>query len=348
MNKPINNQTLLWFNLLVTMAVAIGCSQTPKQVNRALYYWQTTFAPTQAEQQLIARLNVEKLYIRFFDVDINATGQQPVPVAPIVFEHTPAASLKIVPVVFITNRTLKDTSKNHTATLAKQLVQKVQTMAQAKGITFNELQIDCDWTERTANSYFELLKAIQQDLPQKRLTATIRLHQVKFFKKTGVPPVARGMLMFYNMGKLKAAETENSILDLTTARQYLVNFDQYPLSLDLALPVFSWGVVLRDGKVVRLIHDMRHADLANDPRFEAIGNNSYHQLQSDFIEGEYGYRHDVIRIEQTDPSLSKEAAALAAGVIKNHQLTVSLYHLHAKLPEHYNYEALEAIYSAVR
>ena len=78
------------------------------------------------------------------------------------------------------------------------------------------------------------------------LSATIRLHQVKYYKQAGIPPVDRGMLMFYNMGKLNALTAENSIYNSNDAAGYIETVDDYPLKLDLALPAFSWAVHFRN------------------------------------------------------------------------------------------------------
>ncbi len=50
----------------------------------------------------------------------------------------------------------------------------------------------------------------QSGLP---LSSTIRLHQIKYRERTGVPPVERGMLMFYNMGQFSADPEARAIFD---------------------------------------------------------------------------------------------------------------------------------------
>ncbi len=62
-----------------------------------------------------------------------------------------------------------------------------------------EIQIDCDWTERTRNAYFQLLTALKREpfLQGKILSATIRLHQVKYVQRSGIPPADRGRVCFF-------------------------------------------------------------------------------------------------------------------------------------------------------
>ena len=82
-----------------------------------------------------------------------------------------------------------------------------------------------------------------------QLSATIRLHQVKYREETGVPPVDYGVLMYYNMGHISAMGA-NSIYDRSTALRYLGKLREYPLPLDIALPMFAWGVHSADGQVL--------------------------------------------------------------------------------------------------
>ena len=107
----------------------------------------------------------------------------------------------------------------------------------------HEIQFDCDWTQSTKEKYFKFLRHFRQlqNDPTFQLSATIRLHQIKFANQTGVPPVNRGMLMFYNMADLESIKTPNSILDLEVAHQYIDSQTTYELPLDFALPIFSLG-----------------------------------------------------------------------------------------------------------
>jgi hypothetical protein len=76
----------------------------------------------------------------------------------------------------------------------------------------------------------------------------------QYRERTGVPPVDRGMLMFYNMGKLSAEPGARSIYDADAAERYLARVGEYPLPLDLALPIWSWTVQVRDGAIARPRH----------------------------------------------------------------------------------------------
>ena len=215
-----------------------------------------------------------------------------------------------------------------------------------------EIQIDCDWSGTTKEKYFKLLSFLRKKIASKKikLSSTIRLHQIKFFKKTGVPPVDRGMLMFYNVGEVADISTQNSILDLEIAKQYLENFDNYPLQLDLALPIFSWGVLFRDGKMIKLISGLREAELSDSTRFvnssaSRILNfgSTFEVKKSTYLDGRYLYEGDQIRLESVRLEVLEETAQLLKEHLFNEDLTISFYHLDTTTIKHFQYEKLQDI-----
>jgi hypothetical protein len=141
------------------------------------------------------------------------------------------------------------------------------------------VQLDCDWTISTRVVYFHFLAALRARLPQGvALSATLRLHQYRYPDRTGIPPVDRVMLMFYNMGQLDDPDEPNSILNLAAAQPYLDGAPPYPVPLDVALPVFRWGVLYRDGRMTKLIHDLTADELAADTaRFVYVAPGTRHQ-----------------------------------------------------------------------
>lgn len=137
-----------------------------------------------------------------------------------------------------------------TAGLIRQLCQKFK-------IEPTEIQIDCDWTKETKETYFNLLKELQRPsfFRGKKVSCTIRLHQVKYLISSGTPPVNQGLLMVYNMGNLSKYGGQNSIFDLKEARDYRENLAQYPIPLDIALPltIGLYGLSIRNSKVLSIM-----------------------------------------------------------------------------------------------
>lgn len=340
---------LFW---IFTLLFLLACKNTPVNISPAFYHWQSTLKLTESEQNYIKALAVQKLYIKYFDVDWDASTQEGIPLAVLQAKnHSIEASIQIVPTVFITNRTLKNTSDKKIPKLAENIYKKINKLQlNFPDNEVSEVQIDCDWTGSTQEKYFHLLEILQESfsVQQIELSATIRLHQIKFYEKTKVPPVARGMLMFYNMGNLEDVETENSILHIPTAKQYLVNFDTYPLSLDIALPIFAWGVLLRDGEVLKLINNLTANELLSDNRFQQLKPHLFQLNQNSYFAGHYLYKNDVIRTEQITQEVLQESAHLLQDVLKKEDRTIALYHLDTSTIVHYPDTALQKLYALFR
>ena len=163
------------------------------------------------------------------------------------------------------------------------------------GIESSEIQVDCDWTDGSREQYFRFLKLLKAE-SGKKISATIRLHQVKYYKKRGVPPIDYGVLMYYNMSDFKNLETKNYILDLEVAKRYHYNFDSYPLALNLALPLYSQATIIRFGEVVGLVEGVREKEL--DLNFKKIEQHLFEVRKTHFFKKRLLYEGDQIRIDE--------------------------------------------------
>ena len=325
-NNP-NNIRLFFFPYRLMLSgllfLAFGCVQQPREVTASFYHWKSPFHLTASEKKYCEQLKVQKLYVRLFDVDWDETTHFPTPVGAI--ESFAQTAFEIIPTVFITNKTFLQLPDNQIDTLARLVFHKINSYtdpntSQDKNAGFNEIQIDCDWTGTTRDRFFAFLKKLKT-LSNKKISATIRLHQVKFKDKTGVPPVDAGVLMVYNMGNLEDTSTKNSILDVSILKTYITNLKKYPIKLDIALPIFSWGVVTRDGEVVKLINNLDDKQILATPLlqrspfgrkessgqyeliFKKLSNNHFEILKNTYLKGYYLYKDDQIRIENTADNL---------------------------------------------
>ena len=246
---------------LVAVAIFLGCSNEnshPEKtsVSNSIYYWRTTFALDSAEAAFIKKHNVERLYLRMFDVAIerdllNGTSEI-VPIATTQFLSQPPASLEIVPVVYITIDALRMMYGNEIE-YATLIVDRLLAMANYnKCWAIREIQLDCDWTSSTKDSYHLLCKQVRNELARVgvELSVTIRLHQLK----ETPPPAHRGVLMLYNTGAIKNPETGNSILHIENVEPYLVDM-RYPIPLDYVYPLFGWGVKFCNNKFVAIVSE---------------------------------------------------------------------------------------------
>lgn len=279
----------------------IGCKPTVDKEGKlpeiSFFYWKSTFNVKDVSGRWLDSIPVNKLYIRFFDVDVDV-NLGTVPVAPLTGlpEKSPYS---LTPVIFITNETfLKVREEKELVDLADKLVGKLLQMSQPHKV--KEWLIDCDWSPKTRIPFFNFCRILNEKARnnQIELMATIRLDQYKNVKSTGVPPVKRGLLMAYNMGALANWETSNSILNEKDASVYLQNPKRYPLPLTLGLPFYQWGVVFRDSIFTGLINGLDTSDLADSTRFKKTGENTFELSKNTFLQGFYLYEKDKIRIEK--------------------------------------------------
>lgn len=164
----------------------------------------------------------------------------------------------------------------------------------------NELLIDCDWTPSTKAKYFKFLELLKAKSDEMSVSSTLRLWQYRDYKLAGVPPVERCLLMCYNLRDPRKYETENSIATLEDLKQY-INHSDYPLQLDIALPIHTWAVYFRNGRFKGIVNSIPVSEIAaNKALFEPKTENRY-RLLKDTVIGETYYRYgDELRIEQVD------------------------------------------------
>ena len=328
-----------------------ACQKTERQVTPAFYHWQTHLDLTDTEKQYLQKLNSKVLYAKFFDLDWDESLGEPVPLAQINIKNIGLDSIQLIPTIFITNRTFLRLEKEQVPDLTRRFYDKLFRLAeQWKGLPIEEIQIDCDWTAKSRVNYFFFLESFKKLIQEKniRLSTTIRLHQVKYAKQTGIPPVDRGILMFYNVGNLEDWDATNTILTLEEALPYLDNLSDYPLTLDLALPIFSWGVLFRNNKMVKLINNLRPSDLWDTSRFLKIDTNRFRVIKSTYLNSRYLYQNDHIRTEYILVSTLQDCVQTLNQKLKNKNLTVAFYHLDTATIKHYPYEELEAIYTGFK
>lgn len=320
--------------LLLFLTVVLSSCQPKKQrqVTRGLYYWETNLNLSDKEQSVMNSLNAEFLYTRFFDVQLGSDGK-PVPSAVINFgENLP--DQKIVPCVYITQEALNALSWRDLGYYARNIVKLIQQKANEITLEPREIQIDCDWTRHNKKLYFALLKKIkgQPYLQNKTLSVTIRLHQIKYFQKTGIPPVDKGLLMVYNLNDLKNSKVDNSIISLKTAKAYLSYLPEYPFELDVALPIYSWALLFEEKvlnqaprKFKGILRGIDLKDLKNHALFRNTRENRY-IVHKDTVYKSFSLeKGELIRFEQADFKTVHQVAQYLSSVLTEDSLSVLLY-----------------------
>ncbi|MCT7574975.1 hypothetical protein N5U00_06520 [Aliarcobacter butzleri] len=289
--------------ILVFALIVFNYNKTQKKdIQISFYSWENSF-----EEQNIN----EKLYIKVLDVNFSTKLE----LLKTNIKETPK---NFIPVIYITNETMKNVDYS---LLSKAILETL------KNYKFDEIQIDCDWSLSTRSNYFNLLEDLKEKL-NKTISATIRLHQIKYYTKTGIPPVDYGVLMYYNMSNIGDFNTKNSILDNEIAKKYHYNFDVYPLKLKLALPLYSQAIQFREEKAISLFEGVEEKDFNND--FEKLENNRYKVLNSQYFKGRYIYKDDIFRLENSNEQDIKIALKDFLDLSKNRYDEVIFYTLKYK------------------
>lgn len=234
--------------LCLTVMLLAACHQskpTAMQDMNAVYYWRTDLRLDSVERDFLAKHNIRKVYCRYFDVVMNSEKEGPVPNATITFSDTLPEGVELVPTVYITENCMHQKHKG----LAEKLVRRIQQMNETNDIHgVREIQIDCDYTAKSRQTFYEFLKEVREKW-KGMLSATIRLHQLQM----APPPVDYGVLMVYNTGDPQRFMERNPILDLRDVKPYLRWLDDYALPLAAAYPVFSWQRTIHNVEVTHTV-----------------------------------------------------------------------------------------------
>lgn len=329
-------KTVATLFMLFGAIVATSCGGSPDsgiEPFNGVYYWRTTFKLDSAERAFLSENGVNKMYVRFFDVDLNPdtmSVEKCVPVATIDFADTFPQGVEIVPTVFITPQAIV-----HYRDFAKLLARRLYAMCDSYHIAPNEVQFDCDWTGITRDSFFAFLEEIRVSLvyyfEEIRISSTIRLHQLQ----QPPPPVDEGVLMCYNTGNFRDFRTKNSILDPDDVEPYMKYLKSYDLPLSFALPVYSWNVEFdRHKNFLRL--DNGQYDFSDTNTFKPLGNNTYLRKQ----EGE----PDIyIRYESVAASTILEVKEMLRKN-RGHNSNIILYHLDSQQIKKYSKDEIADFY----
>jgi hypothetical protein len=263
------------------------------------------------------------------------------------YEFQDIDSLQIVPTIFIKNEIFSFNDEKKLDALADNivyLITKFNNEKLEKNTIVDEIQIDCDWTKTTRKKYFYLLKKIKQ-ISKKEISCTLRLYPYKYSDLMGVPPVDKVTLMCYNLIKPLTNNDQNSILDINELKLYLDKKRDYPLHIDIALPVFNWTQLYQNNQFAGL----KQIDKSQIQTFAKLVKPMWYEVNKDTtIDWSDYYRiGDQIKYEE----VSNETLQQAINIIKkNIQLdkktTITLFSLDNGTFNKYKDEEISSYYNS--
>ena len=309
-------KTILILLLLILTLSLVFLFYPKKEIEHSFYHWENSYK---------IQNNKDKLYIKVLDIEYTNKLE----LIKTKFKNNPNHGF--VPVVYITNKAMNKATYS-------ELVNRVSKYLNNISYSFEEVQFDCDWTLGSKENYFRFLKKASEQLSDKELSATIRLHQYKYWKKTGVPPVDRGVLMCYNIGEIENINESNSIFSYDLVTQYLKKGMTYPLKSSIALPIYKWALVYRLGQLSSILNNVDVASMEN--HIVSAKNNRFLVKDNFYINGQFLSTDDEIKFEEVDLKELEQTAKLLSTLSFDKLI---YYHLSQSNIEDYDKQKLNQI-----
>lgn len=373
MSSPIIKCTALISFLLVIYSLVQFKGQQVF-IKRSVYYWKNdaTFNWYEGDTvypQFIDTHQIKKIYIKMLDVDwVYKQGIVPItktrlseyndgltflrpythnqPIKEHLYEsEKPRQDIQFVPVVFITNKAIAHIESSSENYLAEQILKHLFRIEKYAGQKITEYQLDCDWSASTQKQYFSLIRKMKTYLPDRKVSATIRLYQYKYFSKAGVPPVDKGMLMLYNIENATKYSTQNSIFNLSEAVKYLPRNHPYPLPLNVALPMFSWGILFNNYQFKTVVNDMNKAQAKSLAFLQQLNENDFVVKYDTVFNGVNYETGNILKIEQCYDTEIAQANFAMHRIPAKDTLEIALFDLNATDIKHINHESIEKAYT---
>jgi hypothetical protein len=298
----------------------------------AFYYSRSKLSFKEADMQLAVEQGLKKLYLRYFDIDWSAGYQQAIPLDVLEIGWNLQYDLnEVVPCVGISNAALSKSSgpalDSLVARVSRKILQITDELQQGHFISYyyripnnltweeksdiidslkrdwtlqhlREVQIDCDWTPETKDTYFRFLRLLAARHPAWQITCTLSLQQYQQRKKMGVPPVKSVALLCFN-----AQKGPDFGLPSAASLDVFLKGKKYPLLVNPVLPLFNWGVWYRNENFMGLIRELGQYEglfkKQNETHLEVLENSNKG--------GVFFQKGDVIHTEEPDGASLKEA-----------------------------------------
>ena len=350
---------ILYLLIVVSLFhVTYACKGDKPKIVKGFYYWKSNqYSLAEKELTCLDEEQIQKLYVKFFDVEKNEVlGAVPVAKTELniwEFRHNSDTLSEggshdpmIVPTIYIKNEVFAQSSSGSLDTLASNtifLIDKYfQNHMKTDSIDYSEIQIDCDWTEKTRDNYFSFLQKIKAT-SKKNVSCTLRLYPYKYRDQLGIPPVDRAVLMCYNLISPLASEDKNSILSPEELEKYLIKTPRYPLPLDVALPVFSWMQVYQNNRFVGLINPRPHE---LDSFLKPVKPLWFQVTRDKELETIFLRSGDKIKYEEITPETIRKTIHLLKKYIPSAKdQTIILFHLDGDHLDQFNHETLNSFFT---
>ncbi len=334
--------------LIAFSALCFLQSCTSKQHPISFYHTRTGFALSGQEKQFLEATEPNtKVYIRAFDLLWNPNTQEEVQLSYMKIKPDSLQFIKeVVLTVFIDNLVFEKIEKRDVIFLAARtalLLQRTRGQFESNTkIVLNEVQVDCDWTAQTEEKYFRFLNYMRTETERfkyNKLSAAVRLNQVLYQGKFGVPPVDEAVLTFYDLTRKK----DDYVWNLRDSKQYKKALSSYSLHLDVLLPLSGWGIHQREDNLLNIITNLNKDQVEASTCCQKIGENQYEAIQNMYLNQTYLYVGDQIGLHPLDAQKLEDAADWLGENMPTDNYRIIYYSLDNKVLEKYSFEELQKV-----
>ena len=338
------------FLVAIFLFGVLSCGDSSKitVVNKGFYYWKNNSNSLESnEKKLIDSLSINRLYVKLFEVNYDSeAGIMPYAKSSLSFYFLDS-SIQLIPCIYIRNNVFLSASNSELDELVSNILHLINRRTKSSyysenGIPLKEIQFDCDWTETSKDKYFYFLRKFKKQW-KKTLSCTLRLYPYKFEEKLGVPPCDKVTLMCYNLLNPVNSKDANSILEISELEKYILPEKEYPIPVDIALPLYLWNLCYDNdrfkGKIYGLIDGVENFTTKISPLWSRVERDTV-------IEDVYLRKGDRLKIESvSQESLVTAAKILLQNVKLQEEMCVMFFQLDEKLIKENSYEKINSVFS---
>ena len=331
------------------LMLLFSCKNEAGEIQRGFYYWKAGDMSIY-EVESLKELSGDRLYIKLFEVTIDAEeGIIPISKSYMEIPDSLSKELEVIPTIFIENDVIARSTEMELEELADNVIYLTEKFleekliqTEGKKLRSSEIHIDCDWMESSKDKYFYFLNALKKHT-EKTISCTLRLYPFKFKSRMGVPPVDRAMLLCYNLLNPNGNSDKNSILDLEELKKYVATDKDYPLPIDIALPVYSNCFKYVNGQFDEAVHGVPGAlESVCLPSDDGLWFTVVADTVLNYSFYKQGQRIKIERVSSND--LLKACEIIRDNVSLSEGATIALYHLDEQEIKQYDHETLDSVF----
>lgn len=374
---------IILVSILFVLFVSSGYKKDA--VIRSFCYWKTNHEYNKIDDSLAKSMNLQHMYVRFFDVDWNPYKNEPQPVATTREINWDVNNLEITPSVFITNEVLLLAKKHQLDSLSIRIRKRVEGVLdtykeeQARKIAYRIAEVHYKqqngvrkvWLNTDSIMKLEKVKIkinckeilIDCDWSEKSKSNYFYLLKKlkKSFPEYSLSATIR-LWQYKYYDKAGIPPVDKGLLmcyNLTSPTDYktensigtskdveaYITHGNYKLNLDIALPLYSWSVVFRGNQFKGILSDYDNF-IKDTLNFKKISDNRY-QFKDDVLIGNTYFRNgDEIRVEKiSDAEIKKMITILKNKIAITDQTKVTFFSFDKKYINDYGIQNISNYYS---